>query len=125
MLQQIAVIAAEFDDEAFRSEPEPALDHFAVAHGMRHPSRRIGGEIGVFGENVRRADEFRKLHQPAGMANPGVERVIALGRVELVLGEEALTERRHAEIDEGVLERRAAMTASHRLSGRRRRIISD
>ena len=125
MLQQIAVIAAQFDDEAFRSEPEPALDHFAVAPGMRHPSRRIGREIGVFGENVRRADELRKLNQPAGMANPGVERVIALWRVELVLGEEALTERRHAEIDEAVLEWRAAMTASHRLSGRRYRITSD
>ena len=34
------------------------------------------------------------------------------------LGEEALAERRHAEINEGVLQRRAAMAASHRLAGR-------
>src|SRR5262245_66649964 len=97
MLQQITVIAAQFDDEAFRSKPEPAFDRFAVAPGMRHPSRRIGREIGVFGENVRWTDELRKLNQPAGMTNSGVERVIALWRVQLVLGEEALTERRHAE----------------------------
>ena len=31
MLQQIAVIAGELDDEAVRPEPEPLLDHLAVA----------------------------------------------------------------------------------------------
>jgi hypothetical protein len=61
---------------------------------------------------LRGADELRELNQPAGMANAGVERVIHLRRVELVLGEETLTERRHAQIDEGVSKRRAAMTAS-------------
>ena len=42
MLQQIAVIAAELDNEAFRAKPEPAFDHFAIAAGMRHPGGRIG-----------------------------------------------------------------------------------
>ena len=51
------------------------------------------------------------------MTNPGVQRIIGLGLIELLLGEEALAERRHAEIDEGVLQRRAAMAASHRLCG--------
>ena len=40
MLQQIAVVAAQFDDGAFRSKPEPAFDRFAVAPGMGHPARR-------------------------------------------------------------------------------------
>ena len=115
MLEQVTVIAAELDDEALGPKPEPLLDHPAVAAGMFHPSRREGREIGVLGEDVRRAHEFRELDQPAMMANPGVQRVIGLGLVELLLGEEALAERRHAEIDEGVLQRRAAMAASHRL----------
>ena len=42
MLQQITVIAAQFDDEAIRSKSEPAFYRFAVAGGVRHPRRRIG-----------------------------------------------------------------------------------
>ena len=73
---------------------------------------------------MRRADEFRKLHQPADVANSGVKRVKAFWRVELVLREEALTERRHAEIYQAVLESRAAMAASHRLADRSHRVSS-
>ena len=101
MLQQIAVIASELDHEAFRSEPEAALDHLAIAASIRYPGRRIRREIGVFGDNVLRADEFGKLNQPAGVANPDVKRVLDLWRVEFGFGEETLAQRRHAEIDEG------------------------
>ena len=67
---------------------------------------------------VRRATAVLRLDYPHwavlpgsttklfGPRNAGVERVIRLRRVELVLGEKVLTERRHAQIDEGVSERR-------------------
>ena len=72
MLQEIAVIAAEFDDEAVRLKIEPRLHPFAVAFRVRDPARRVGGEICVFGEDMRRAHKLWELHQPARIANPDV-----------------------------------------------------
>ena len=117
MLQQVAVVAAELDDEAVRPKIEPRLHRLAVALGVRHPARRVGGEIGIFGEDVGGAHELGQLHEPTGIANPDVERVIGLRLAELFCGEKALTQRRHAEIDEGVLEPLAAMAAADRLLG--------
>ena len=113
MLEQITVIAAELDDEALGPETEPLLDHFAVAAGMLDPGGGDGREIGIFGEDMRRAHEFRQLDQPAMVTDPCVQRVIDFRLIELLLGEETLAERRHAKINEGVLQGRAAMAASH------------
>ena len=49
------------------------------------------------------------------MADPDVERVERLHRVELVGGDVALAQRRHAEVDDAVLERGAAEAAGERL----------
>ena len=46
--------------------------------------------------------------------DPYVERVVALGFGEPVGGEEVLARRRHAEIDEDVLERRPARATAKR-----------
>jgi hypothetical protein len=55
-------------------------------------------------------DVFLKLHEEAIAANLGGERIKRLHRIELVLCEIALAERRHAEIDK--LGKRAAAEAT-------------
>ena len=80
---------------------------------MREPARRIGGETRVFGEDVRRTYELRQLDKPAPIAKPDMEGIRGLRLPELLPGEEAFTERRHAETDKGVPKRRTAMTAAN------------
>ena len=53
-------------------------------------------------------DERRQLREPAVRADPDVERIERLHRLEPIGGEEALAERRLAEIDHRQLERRLA-----------------
>ena len=89
MLQEIAVIAAQLDDEIVGAKVEARSNHLAIALRMRHPTRRIRREIRVFREDMRRTYELGELHQPTGVANADMERVIALSHAELLLGEEA------------------------------------
>ena len=84
MLQEIAVVAAELDDEAVWPKIEPRLHHFAIALGVCHPARRVGREISIFGEDVRRTHELGQLHEPACIANADMEGIIGLRLTELL-----------------------------------------
>jgi hypothetical protein len=55
-----------------------------------------------------------ELYQQALPANPGMQRVKRLHLVERVRREDALAQRGHAEVAEGVLEGRAAEAARRR-----------
>ena len=83
MLQEVAVVAAELDDEAFRLKVEPRLHHFAVALGVRYPARRVGREISIFGEDVGGTHELGQLHEPTCIANADMQRVIGLRLAKL------------------------------------------
>ena len=111
VLQQVAVVAGQLDDEAVGPESEPLRDHLAVGLGVRDPGGRVGREIGVLPEDVLRADILLELDQEALAADQHMQREVRLHRVELVAREEALAQRRHAEIDERVLQCRTAKAA--------------
>src|SRR5205085_6743696 len=68
-------------------------------------------EVRVLGEDVLRSDVLRQLDEVTGLADAHVQRIEGLHRVELVRAQEALAERRHAEVDDGTAERRAAEAA--------------
>ena len=42
ILQEIAVIACNFDDEAFRIHTKPSSDQFGISSGVIKPTIRIG-----------------------------------------------------------------------------------
>ena len=121
VLEEVAVVRRDLDDEAVGPEPE-ALDHrLGVAPRVLDPRVGVGGEVRVLGEDVLGRHELRDLDEPAPLARADVERVEGLGLLELLGREHGLAERRLAEVDDGQLERRPAVTACRRPGHGRRR----
>ena len=110
-LEEVAVVARQLDHVARRAVAEP-VDHLVgVRAGVLHPAVGERREVGVLGEDVLGADVLLQLHEPAAAADVHVERVEGLHRVGLVRPQVALTEGRHAEVDDGVPQGRAAEPA--------------
>ena len=101
VLQQVAVVARDLDDLTLGSETE-ALDHRCDV-GLRVPQPTGGeaGEVGVIRKDRLGALEGFELHQPAGVADIGVERVENLAPVAPLRRDIGIGERREAEIAEG------------------------
>ncbi len=91
-----------------------ARDRLDVDAGVLDPRVRVGGEVGVLGEDLAGRHERRQLGEPAAGADADVERVEALHRLELSARQEALAERRLAEVDHAELKRGSAATAASR-----------
>ena len=114
VLQEVAVVGRDLDDEAPGSEPEPIGHLVGVAAGVLDPRVGVGGEVRVLGEDVLGGHELRDLDEPAALARANVQRVEGLALLELLGGEHRLAERRLPEVDDGQRERRAAVTARRR-----------
>ncbi len=93
VLQQVAVVRGELDDEAVGAELEALTDHVDVDARVLDPRVRVRREVGVLLEDLVRRDEGRKLREPASRADANVERIERLDRLEPFGGEEALAER--------------------------------
>ena len=114
VLQEVAVVAGDLDDEGVPSEA-------AAARRRRRRSRsacsthesRVGREVGVVAEDVLRRDVGGQLDEQAVRADPHVQRIERLGLVELLGGQVALARRGHAEVDEGTSQKRPAQNAQH------------
>ncbi len=122
VLEEVAVVAGELDDHRVGAEAEPLGDHVDIVRGVLQPRRGERREVGVLLEDLAGVDVLVELHEEALMAHPDVQRVEGLHRIQRVGGKEALTERRHSEVDDTVFERggtKAARERSHR--GRRYR----
>ena len=111
VLQQIAVVAGQLDHQAVGPKPQPLRDRLAVGLGVLHPARRVGREVGVLAEDVLRAHVLLELDQEALSAHQRMQREVRLHGVELVTRQKALAQRRHAEVDECMLQCRAAKAA--------------
>ena len=110
VLKEVAVVARELDDETLRVEAKPVADHRDVVLAVLEPRRRKRRKIGVLGEDFVGPHVFVDLDQKALLADQDVQRVKGLHFVELLGGQKSLAERRHAQIDDGMFERRAAET---------------
>ena len=114
VLEEVAVVGRDLDDEAVVPESQ-ALDHVVrVATRVLDPGIGVGGEVRVLREDVLGRHELRDLDEPAFSTGARVEWVERLLLLELLGREHGLAERRLAEVDDGQLERRAAMTACRR-----------
>ncbi len=89
----------------------------AVLAAVLQPARGVGREVRVLAEDLFTAHVLLELDQVAPAAHEHVQRIERLHLVELLLREIALAERRHAEVDERVLERRAAEPAARAVDG--------
>ena len=100
ILQQVAVIARDFYDEALFVQTKPLPHALAVSFAVLKPRIRIGREIRVVAENLFCALVLIELHQEAALANINVQRIIHLGPVKVRRRRIGLTKRRHPQIDE-------------------------
>ncbi len=75
------------------------------------PRSRIAREVRVLREDLARFDELRKLNEPAARARMHVQRIELFHRPERIRRQQALTRRRHPEVDERQLEVSSTETA--------------
>ncbi len=112
-LQQVAVVARDLHDEA-RLVQAKAIDRaLDEPLGVPDPGVRVRGEVRVVAEDLLGCDDVVHLHEEAARAEAGVERVGALVG-DGVLGQVRVAERLEPEVDDRVLEGRAARAAQGR-----------
>jgi hypothetical protein len=112
VLQEVAVVAGDLDDEAPRREAEAVHDHVAVGVAVGEPGVGVRREVGVIGTEYRVGQRHvGELDEPAGVAEVDVERVARLRSGELRLAEEGVGERRLAQLEEGRRQPGAARAA--------------
>src|SRR6185503_19839026 len=74
VLQLIAVVAGELDQQAARIEAEPPRRERHEVLRVLEPRARKRAEIGVLAEDLLGSDILLELHQEALAAHPGVQR---------------------------------------------------
>ena len=114
--KEITIVASHLDDKAVRGQAAPADHRRRELCGVGEPRIGIGREIGVLAEDRLGSHVVGKLREQAGLADLDAQRVERLHLVELVRPQEALAQRRHAEVDDsrrsGLAQNRQACTVS-------------
>jgi hypothetical protein len=90
VLEQVAVVARQLDDEALLVQPEPVYDVRHVLRRVLDERVRVRGEVRVLREDRLRSHVLGQLDEQAIVADAHVQRVERLHPVELVGGQEAL-----------------------------------
>src|SRR5688500_7328711 len=116
-LQEVSVVARDFDDPMRRTERQPPHHRLRVVARVRYPALGHRGEVGVVAEDVRRCGILTELHEEAAVADPGLERVECFAAVQLVATQVRVRERRGAEIREAVAEWRGAEATTESRAG--------
>ena len=93
VLQEVTVIAADFDDLAPGVEPQACHHPLRVGLGVPQPAVGVRREIGIVAEDVLGSYVLLDLDQEALLAHPHVQGIERLHLVELVRREIALAER--------------------------------
>ena len=111
MLQQVAVVAGDLDDQGLAVEGEALRGGLREAAGVLDPGGGIGREIGIVLEDLLAPDDGIDLHQQTLVADPRMQGIARLGPGELFRPQEGIRQRHLAEIEEGARERRRAEAA--------------
>jgi hypothetical protein len=117
VLEEVAVVGGQLDDEVVCSQLQALADHLDVLPRMLDPCRGIRREVRVLREDLVWSDERLELDEVAPLAGEDAKREERLHVPRLVDSEEALAEWRHAEIDDCEIERRATEAARRPLFG--------
>ena len=112
VLEQVAVVARDLHHETVLVEPEALDRHVDVLAGVRDPRVGVRGEIRVLAEDRVGGDKLLELHEQAGLADLGVQRIERLHRVHAI--------RRHIALAQAATcrGRRRCAEAPRRRSGR-------
>src|SRR5579862_2179871 len=102
ILQQITVVAGQFNHEAGRVIAETLHHLIYIVAGMLQPTVGIRGEVGVFSEDGFGTHVLLKLNQEAALTYVNVQRIKGLHAVQLFRGEITFAQRRHPKIDQSV-----------------------
>src|SRR5262245_8262725 len=117
--QQVAVIARRLDDNRAFVETQPVGDQPRKAGRMVEPARRVRGEVGVVGEDLRGRHNRFDLHQEALRADTRVQWIARLAALcKLLAGRKGVCERLLAQVDERVAQAGAAGKARWELGQR-------
>ena len=104
VLQQVAVVAGNLDDQRLRRKVETGRHGRGIGLGMLEPGFRIAREVGVVLVEVRRRLDMRELNQPAGLADHRDQRVEALPALRHVFsGTEMVGNGRQPEVSDDLL----------------------
>jgi hypothetical protein len=114
VLQQITVVAGDFDDQAPRVQSEPGGGGIGIPGGMSQPRFGKRRKIGVITKDCFWKYKLLHLHKEASAAHPRVQRKERLHFVQLLSTKEGVRKRGHPEVCERVLERRIAKPARKR-----------
>ena len=114
VLKQVSVVARNLIHPTRRIEMKPGRNHFTVPVRVLDPGRRVRRKVRIFRENVLRFHVLLQLHQEAVAADENMQRKVRLHLIDLVGGQEALTKRRHPEIDDSSCENRMTQAAMSR-----------
>jgi hypothetical protein len=82
MLQQISVVAGDFDHKRIGPEPEALGGLIDERFRVLDPAVGIRRVVGVFGESLLRRDQRGNLQQQAVLTQPQVQRISELGQIE-------------------------------------------
>src|SRR5258705_12468665 len=111
VLQEVTVVTCDLDDKTLRAQSESFGYLCRVLFAVLQPGIGIGREIKIIAENVFGAFEFLELHKEAFFADEDVKRIEHFSAIDLGSRGISLTERRHAQINEGPPEIGATKTA--------------
>ena len=112
VLEEVAVVRGELDDEAVRPEREPLRDLIDVAPGVVDPRVRVRREVRVLREDLLGRGQLGYLREPATLTDADVQRIEGLALLELLRREHGLAQGRLSEVDDGQLQRGTAV-ATH------------
>jgi hypothetical protein len=100
-LEQIAIVAGDFDDAGFGVKSKSGAHHLDIFFGVFEPAFGVAGEVGIVAKDLLGGFEFLELDEPAFAANPGVQGIKSFHGIELVGGEIGIAGRGHSEGGEG------------------------
>ena len=111
VLQKITVVAGYLGDQTGAGQAETRGHRLRVQLRVRHPGVGVRGEVSVVGKDILAGNIGGKLHQKTAVAQPDMERIEDLRIVQPCLGDVALAQRRHTEVDKRARKLRTAQAA--------------
>src|SRR3972149_8567153 len=103
IMEQISVVAGEFNDQILPVQAKPRRRHVNIVFGVLQPTVRIRREVRIVPENRLGTFKLLCLNQETIGADEDPQRVKGLHLVQLGWIQIGIRQRRHSEVDKKVL----------------------
>ena len=111
VLQQVAIVAGNFQHMADRRKGKAGDDHIHIRLAVGQPAPGVGAEILVLPENLLRPPVFGGLNQKALAAHLHIQRIKHLPTIQIVLFQVLVGQRGQAQVGKSMLQLAAAKAA--------------